>query len=81
MKRQLKISSDTIFCSEGVRGGGDCGIHMATGSEKSNTSESDGIPHSRPVTHTVPAIKIASPMLDTGVFQFAALKGEMDMET
>ncbi len=31
--------------------------------------------------YTVPAIKIASPMLDTGVFQFAALKGEMDMET
>jgi hypothetical protein len=25
--------------------------------------------------------KIASPMLDIGVFQFAALKGEMDMGT
>ncbi len=30
---------------------------------------------------TVPAIKIASAMLDTGVFQFAALKGEMDKDT
>jgi hypothetical protein len=31
--------------------------------------------------YTVPAIKIASPMLDTGIFQFAALQGEMDMDT
>jgi hypothetical protein len=29
---------------------------------------------------TVPAIKIASPMLDTGIFQFAALKRDMDMD-
>jgi hypothetical protein len=34
-----------------------------------------------PLTGILSAIKIASPKLDTGVFQFASLQGEIDMET
>jgi hypothetical protein len=61
--------------------------HFLRLSSKSRSSEEHagkrivGRPIHLALVYAVPTIKIASPMLDTGVFKFAALKGEMDMET